>query len=235
MPTLVAYEEKIDVGTDRACLLRHGTLRSACHWLFFLGSQKYDLFRKAMKGIHNLCIHLKGYTATEDNVFSTKGDRVIRDPVAVQTKGAPKARNCRGCKRWCTEYRNPGHTKRRCPGKKISRGMEMEDGYTAGFDSDALEEIKMFNHIEEICSDNRCYDFRSFQFGDDTVVRANYNDEAAQCKNEDKACHVGVHNMDMLGVGANNYVPTQTSAADAQCNDNDEALIRMVLRLNRIH
>nr|XP_029152548.1 uncharacterized protein LOC112789991 isoform X2 [Arachis hypogaea] len=150
MPTLVAYEEKIDVGTDRACLLRHGTLRSACHWLFFLGSQKYDLFRKAMKGIHNLCIHLKGYTATEDNVFSTKGDRVIRDPVAVQTKGAPKARNCRGCKRWCTEYRNPGHTKRRCPGKKISRGMEMEDGYTAGFDSDALEEIKMFNHIEEL-------------------------------------------------------------------------------------
>ncbi|QHO01360.1 uncharacterized protein DS421_13g414360 [Arachis hypogaea] len=87
--------------------------------------------------------------------------------------------------------------------------MEMEDGCTAGFDLDALEEIKMFNHIEE--------------FSDDAVVGTNYNDEVAQCTNEDKACHIEVYNMDMLGVGANNYVPTQTSAADAQCNDNDKA------------
>ncbi|XP_020974521.1 uncharacterized protein LOC107630488 [Arachis ipaensis] len=124
--------------------------------------------------------------------------------------------------------------KRRCPGKKTSHGMEMEDGCTAGFDLDALEEIKMFNHIEEVCCDNRCYFSRSSQFSDDAVVGTNYNDEVAQCTNEDKACHIEVYNMDMLGVGANNYVPTQTSAADAQCNDNDKALIRMVLRLNRI-
>ncbi|KAL4343775.1 hypothetical protein AHAS_Ahas11G0112100 [Arachis hypogaea] len=96
----------------------------------------------------------------------------------------------------------------------------MEDGYTAGFDSYALEEIKMFNHMEE--------------FGNDAVVGANYNDEGTQCTNEDKACHIGVHKMDMQGVGANNYVTTQTSSAEAQCNDNDDMLIRMVLRLNRI-
>ncbi|XP_016176180.1 protein FAR-RED ELONGATED HYPOCOTYL 3 isoform X2 [Arachis ipaensis] len=217
---LEAYEEKIDVGADQACLLHHGALHSACHWLFFLGSQKYDLFQMAMKGIRNLCAHLEGYVATEDNVFSTKGDGVIRDPVAVRTKGAPKSRNCRGRKRRCTECRNPGHTKRRYPRKKTSHGMEMEDGCTTGFDSDALEEIKMFNHMEE--------------FGDDAVVGANYDDEVAQCTNEGKACHTGIPNMDMLGVGANNYVSTQTSAADAQRNENDEALIRMVLRLNRI-
>ncbi|RYQ89233.1 hypothetical protein Ahy_B09g095984 isoform C [Arachis hypogaea] len=147
---LEAYEEKIDVGADQACLLHHGALHSACHWLFFLGSQKYDLFQMAMKGIRNLCAHLEGYVATEDNVFSTKGDGVIRDPVAVRTKGAPKSRNCRGRKRRCTECRNPGHTKRRYPRKKTSHGMEMEDGCTTGFDSDALEEIKMFNHMEEV-------------------------------------------------------------------------------------
>ncbi|XP_016176179.2 protein FAR-RED ELONGATED HYPOCOTYL 3 isoform X1 [Arachis ipaensis] len=208
---LEAYEEKIDVGADQACLLHHGALHSACHWLFFLGSQKYDLFQMAMKGIRNLCAHLEGYVATEDNVFSTKGDGVIRDPVAVRTKGAPKSRNCRGRKRRCTECRNPGHTKRRYPRKKTSHGMEMEDGCTTGFDSDALEEIKMFNHMEE--------------FGDDAVVGANYDDEVAQCTNEGKACHTGIPNMDMLGVGANNYVSTQTSAADAQRNENDEALL----------
>ncbi|KAL4396608.1 hypothetical protein AHAS_Ahas01G0108900 [Arachis hypogaea] len=63
------------------------------------GSQKYDLFQKAMKGIHNLCIHLEGHFATEDNVFSTKGKGVIRDLVAMRTKGAPKTQNCRGRKR----------------------------------------------------------------------------------------------------------------------------------------
>ncbi|QHO49139.1 uncharacterized protein DS421_1g11380 [Arachis hypogaea] len=101
-----------------------------------------------MKGIHNLCIHLEGHFATEDNVFSTKGKGVIRDLVAMRTKGAPKTQN------W----------------------KKMEDGYTAGFDSYALEEIKMFNHMEEPC-----------KFGNDAFVGANYNDEGTQCTNEDKA------------------------------------------------
>ncbi|RYR78604.1 hypothetical protein Ahy_A01g003445 [Arachis hypogaea] len=114
---LEAYEEKIDVGADRACLLRHGAIHLACHWLFFLGSQKYDLFQKAMKGIHNLCIHLEGHFATEDNVFSTKGKGVIRDLVAMRTKGAPKTQNCRGRKRQCIKCRNPDHTKRNFPEK----------------------------------------------------------------------------------------------------------------------
>ncbi|RYR72818.1 hypothetical protein Ahy_A02g007033 [Arachis hypogaea] len=213
---LEAHKEKIDVDADQACLLHHGALHLACHWLFFLGSQKYDLFRKEMKGIHNLCVHLEGYVETEDNVFSTKGDGVIRNLVVVRTKGAPKTRNCRGRRRQCTECRNSGHTKRRCPGKKLLKGWKWK------MDAQLL------------CFDNRCYDFRSSQFGDDAVVGANYNDQVAQCTNEDKSCHVGVHNMDMLDVGENNYVPTQTSAVDAQCNDNDEALIRMVLKLNRI-
>ncbi|XP_057734470.1 protein FAR1-RELATED SEQUENCE 5-like [Arachis stenosperma] len=126
---LEEYVEKTNDGGDRSFLLRHGALHTACCWLFFLGAQQFHLFGKAMKGIRELCRDLERECGHAEEIKHTKGERkVIRDPVRVRTKGAPKVPKGKsnGRERKCTKCKNTGHTKRKCLDAYRVRLDEME-------------------------------------------------------------------------------------------------------------
>ncbi|MED6121955.1 hypothetical protein PIB30_117136 [Stylosanthes scabra] len=139
--SLDEYVEKTKDNGDRSFLLCHGALHTASQWLFFLGAQKFHLYEKAMKTIRELCAELERECAHGQGGTPLNPRGVVRDPNVAKTKGAPKYSKRIHNKRLCTECKNTGHNKRKCPDvKRIPKKKVLYDG---AFEYDELEEAEM--------------------------------------------------------------------------------------------
>ncbi|XP_016164818.1 protein FAR-RED ELONGATED HYPOCOTYL 3-like [Arachis ipaensis] len=112
------YTKSWDDLSEHGVILRHGALQSASQWMFFLGAPRLVLFEKAMREIQSLCKDLElDYKAFHGGVRPSvehppEANAVVKDPLVVQSKGAPKfgKKKAHGKRRPCTYWKGTGHT-----------------------------------------------------------------------------------------------------------------------------
>ncbi|XLR15032.1 hypothetical protein S83_042970 [Arachis hypogaea] len=110
-----------------------------------------------MRGIQSLCKDLElDYKAFHGGVrpsaeHAAKANAVVRDPLVVQSKGAPKLGKKKGHdkRRRCTCCKGTGHTKRTCPAK--GDNDEQHDLRDDAFEGDDLD---MHDWDDEHVGDN---------------------------------------------------------------------------------
>ncbi|KAK9181362.1 hypothetical protein WN944_024499 [Citrus x changshan-huyou] len=96
-------------------LVRIGSVNAACKSLQYLAGNSLKAYKEAMKGIHSLTLRLQSMSLTTTEQDFERNPDVIRDPMLVLTKGAPKQpKKAQKKQRKCSRCNKPGHTVRTC-------------------------------------------------------------------------------------------------------------------------